>query len=202
MSRSVSPWGSFRYEHGRLRLATPEELTPVDPQPWKPPHGWKALSEHAQAQKIGAAAKRQARLAVAGIGLVALAAIAALLAGCAHEVETAAPPQPIVLSERLGSTAAVVIGEIVGQPPKAVTYAGVTVIFSPSDAHDACLEAHEAVHAADQTRMGLVQWSIAYAVQLGECERENVVAWCLRSIALEAAAYRAQHDCQAKGAGR
>ena len=123
-----------------------------------------------------------------------------VLGGCGHVATVPQDDGPIVLAERTGSTAATIIEMIVGQSPKAVTFAGKTVVFQPSDAADVCLLAHEETHATDQITMGLVQWSTAYAVQLAECELRDRQprAWCLRNVALERRAYEVQHRCQAE----
>jgi hypothetical protein len=196
-------WGSFREVHGRLRLDTPEELTPVDAEPWKPPHGWQAVSEGVQAQGLVKDAKRRARLAVVGLGLVGLAVVAALFAGCAHEpVATPKPPAVVVLSERVGSATASLIETATGQRPFAVSAPYLPIIvLSPKDADDRGLIAHEECHKRQEHDLGEIRWAALYVRDLADCERMAVERGvCLKTIPLEAECYQVQREIAMEGA--
>ena len=128
---------------------------------------------------------------------LALLSVFLALPGCGHVATVPKDDGPVVLSERAGSATATIIEKFVGQSPKAATYAGKTVVFQPGDAKDVCLvEAHEGCHADDQSRLGIIPWTIAYITQLVTCEMKQPRGVCLRSIPLEALCYARQHLCQ------
>ncbi len=143
--------------------------------------------------------KRLSNVIVTAAILLALLGVALLtFTGCAHQQEPAA--DTIVLNERTGGPVAFVLGQVTGQTPKAATLPYLpTIVFQPADANDLCLMAHEGVHRMDQVDMGGVAWAAEYLRELVECERARPPAECLRTIALEAKAYDAQHACMRGG---
>jgi hypothetical protein len=193
-------WPAVREEFGRPRWV--DEPTPVEA--WRPAEGH-AVSEGAQARALVTAARRRARLAVWGLTLAGLAALAALVSGCAHEAPAPAvvkPPAVVVLSERVGSAAADIIETATGQRPFAVSAPYLPIIvFSPKDADDSGLLAHERCHKKQQADLGDLRWSALYVRDLADCERMAVERGvCLKTIPLEAECYAVQRELAMKGA--
>jgi hypothetical protein len=194
MTRSPSPIPGLEVVRGRYEWT--EEKTPVDP-----------AAELARAMEAHVATLRgqaRGRMRTLQVVLIVLGVLAwaALALGCAHDPEPA-KPRLVVLPEREGQLAARVIGALTGQRPTATTLpGGVVVVFQPADAADPCLLAHETVHVADQHEMGPVPWLVEYGRQLAECEARPGAdrGTCLRTIPLEQAAYKAQHECQERRA--
>jgi hypothetical protein len=182
MNRIESPW-PVRQEHGRPRWITPITLPVVDAQDF--------LDRHERGKRWKKRVATAAWVAFAGL-------LIATVLGCAHRPTT----EPLVLPERAGSLAATAIEKATGQRPKAVALPGYrVVVFSPKDANDAPLLAHERCHQEQQARMGDVEWTAAYLQQLAECKGNQTQ--CLREIPLERDCYNVQHGWdEAKGVRR
>jgi hypothetical protein len=102
-------------------------------------------------------------------------------------------PEILVLSERVGGTVAEIIEAATGQHPFAAAAPGLPIIvFSPKDATDYGLIAHELCHQRQQADMGPLRWSAVYVRDLAECERITARAVCLRTVPLEAECYWVQ----------
>lgn len=191
-------------EHGRIQWRpTPSELTPVDAHPWKPPHGWQAVSEGVQAQGLVRDAKRRARLAVAGLGLVGLAVLAALFAGCAHE-GFPKPVESVTLPETFGGAISETFAQATGFHVKATTIPGLpTIVFGPQDR---CVtEDHEGAHRAQQRRDGSAEFTRRYLSEWWACMVRLDSGWasfgpCSQGVSYEIEAYAVEAACRAKGA--
>jgi hypothetical protein len=139
----------------------------------------------------------------AGVPLLLLALAVSSAIGCARMQPAPAPAAPItipaaprspeilVLSEKVGSTVAEIIEAATGQRPFAAAAPGLPIIvFSPKDAADPGLIAHELCHQRQQADMGPLRWSAVYVRDLAECERITARATCLRGgVPLEAECY-------------
>lgn len=156
-----------------------------------------------EAARAMARRKRRVRaLVLGGLFLVMAGLLGALASGCAPVRPAAAvsapaaprSPEILVLSERVGSTVADLIEAATGQHPFAVAAPGLPIIvFSPKDANDPGLVAHEMVHVRQQADMGPLRWSAVYVRDLLACEASGVSrAICLKTIPLEAEAYWVQ----------
>jgi hypothetical protein len=150
----------------------------------------------------------------AGWPLLVVLAVASAL-GCARMQPATVPsppvtipaaprsPQVLVLSEKVGSTVAEIIESATGQRPFAVAAPGLPIIvFSPKDATDPGLIAHELCHQRQQADMGPLRWSAVYVRDLAECERIVARATCLKSVPLEAECYWIQRGVPPTGGAR
>lgn len=181
MRRVDSPW-PVREVHSRLQFITPVTVPIVD------------AGDFLERHERGKAWRR--RVAWAAWAVFAGLLVATVLGGCAHKPST----EPIVLPERAGSIAAAAIEQATGQRPRAVALPGYRiVIFSPKDAQDGSLLAHERCHQEQQNRLGVEEWTRLYLEQLADCRGRQDE--CLREIPLEKACYAVQNAwAEAKGA--
>jgi hypothetical protein len=159
---------------------------------------------------------RRARIRIAVLaGLALLFALALLtMVGCGHlqpapvpSAPTATPaPRPpdiLVLSDRVGGAVAELIEAATGQHPYAASLPGLPIIvFSPKDANDSALVAHELCHQRQQADMGPLRWSAVYVRDLAECERVVARGTCLKTVPLEAECYWVQRGMSATGGAR